>query len=82
MMLYLIVTLQFFLITGLWAIDIGASGMIWETATGITAQAQGLGFTREPNTHYHLGLGTVYIIFFIQLCWLLTLVLKGDLKSK
>jgi len=68
--------LQFFLLTGFWAIDIGLSGMMWEQAYG-PAQAQGLGFIRTPNIQYHLGLGIVYIVFIIQTAWLLFVILKS-----
>jgi len=46
--------LQFFLLTGMWAIDIGASGMVWEAVYG-NAQAEGLGFVRSASNQYHIG---------------------------
>ena len=69
--------LQFLLISALWAIDIGASGMAWEAAYG-EGQVQGLLFIREANTQYHLGLGIVYIVFFIQLLWMLNIIFKNQ----
>ena len=69
--------LQFFLLSGLWAIDIGSSAMCWEQTYANTAQAQGLGFLRSANNQYHIGLGLVYIVFFIQLAWLLYVIIKS-----
>tara|TARA_Y100000310_G_scaffold59038_1_gene54369 strand:+ start:3728 stop:3982 length:255 start_codon:yes stop_codon:yes gene_type:complete len=68
--------LQFFLLTGIWAIDIGASGLVWDAVYG-NSQAQGMGFIRSANQQYHLGLGLVYIVAFIELAWLLWLILKN-----
>lgn len=67
--------LQFMLISGLWAVDIGASGMVWDAIYG-QSQAQGLGFVHSANTHYHIGLMLIYVSFLIQLCWLLYFILK------
>jgi len=71
----ILITLQFFLLSGLWAIDVGSSAMCWEQTYSGTAQAQGLGFLRSANNQYHIGLGLVYIIFFIQTSWLLYMIL-------
>ena len=76
----ILVTLQFFLISGLWAVDIGVSGMLWEEATGYGSQVQGLGFIRDPNSHYHLGLVTIYMVFFVQLSWMVQLILEEGHK--
>jgi len=73
--------LQFFLLSGFWAIDIGASGMVWESVYG-QAEATGLGFYRGATTQYHLGLMLVYIVFFIQLTWLLYVILNKKDKTK
>jgi len=74
--------LQFFLLSGFWAIDIGSSAMCWEQTYSNTAQAQGLGFLRSANSQYHIGLGLVYIVFFIQLAWLLYVILNKDTKKE
>ena len=71
----LIVMLQFFLLSGFWAIDIGASAMCWEEQSSGVGQAQGLGFIRSASNQYHIGLGLVYIVFFIQLAWMLYIIL-------
>lgn len=77
----ILLLLQFFLLTGLWAIDIGASGMVWE-AVYSEAEAVGLGFSRGASTQYHLGLLIIYIVFFIQLSWILFMILnQKDLNS-
>ena len=68
--------LQFFLLSGLWAIDIGSSAMCWEQTYANTGQAQGLAFLRSANNQYHIGLGLVYVVFFIQLAWLLFMILN------
>ncbi len=71
--------LQFLLLTGFWAIDIGSSAMCWEQTYANTGQAQGIAFLRTANQQYHLGLGLVYVVFFIQFAWLLYIILsKGD----
>ena len=67
--------LQFFLLTGLWALDVGASGMVWEAVYG-EAEAVGLGFGRGAITQYHLGLMLVYVVFLIQLAWMLWMILN------
>ena len=72
--------LQFFLLSGFWAIDIGSSAMCWEEMSQTTGQTQGLAFIRSANNQYHLGLGIVYIVFFIQIAWLLYVIL-GDKKN-
>ena len=72
--------LQFFLLTGFWAIDIGSSAICWEQMYSNTAQAQGLGFLRSANNQYHIGLGLVYVVFFIQLAWMLWLILNKKNK--
>jgi len=69
--------LQFFLLSGFWAIDIGSSAMCWEQTYANTAQAQGLGFLRSANNQYHIGLGLVYIVFLIQTSWLLYIILNS-----
>ncbi len=77
----ILVLLQFFLLSGLWAVDIGVSEMAWEQAYG-PAQAQGLLFIRSANAQYHIGLGIVYVVFFIQLSWLLYVILsRPDIKK-
>lgn len=68
--------LQFFLLSGLWAIDISSSAMCWEQTSSGIGQAQGLGFIRSANAQYHLGLIIVYVVFFIQLTWLLYVILS------
>ena len=68
--------LQFFLLSGFWAIDIGSSAMCWEQTYANTGHAQGLGFLRSANNQYHIGLGLVYVVFFIQLAWLLYMILN------
>ena len=73
--------LQFLLLSAIWAIDIGASGMCWEEEYG-PAQAQGLMSIRSANDQYHLGLGLVYLVFFIQLIWLLRIILKEPKDNK
>jgi hypothetical protein len=62
--------------SGLWAIDIGSSAMCWEEMSESTGQAQGLAFVRSANNQYHIGLGLVYLVFFIQLAWMLYLILN------
>ena len=69
--------LQFFLLSGFWAIDIGVSGMCWEMVYG-KAQAIGLGFMRGASNQYHLGLGLVYVVFIIQTAWLLYMILNSQ----
>lgn len=76
----LITLLQFFLLSGLWTIDIGASIMNYEAA-GMKGEATGLFGTRDGNTQYHLGLAVVYVVFAIQLSWLLYLILKKEVKN-
>jgi len=73
--------LQFFLLSGFWAIDIGASAMCWEQSYAGAAQAQGLGFLRSANNQYHLGLIIVYIVFFLQLSWMLWAILNWKSKE-
>jgi len=73
--------LQFLLLSGFWAIDIGVSGICWEDEYGVDAQAQGLAFTRSANAQYHLGLGLVYVVFFIQLAWMLWLIITREGKN-
>ncbi len=74
----LIILLQFFLLSGFWAVDVGISGMMWEVAYGSQGQATSLGFLRTPSNQYHLGLMIVYIVFFINIAWLLYVILKKD----
>lgn len=76
----LILLLQFFIISGLWAIDIGASGMVWESVYGQQGQVQGLGFVRSASNQYHLGLGIVYLTFFVQTLWLIRIFVKEEKK--
>ena len=71
----ILLLLQFFLLSGFWAIDIGSSAMCWEQTYSGTGQAQGLGFLRSANNQYHIGLGLVYIVFIIQTVWLLYVIL-------
>ena len=68
--------LQFFLLSGFWAIDIGSSAMCWEQTYENTGQAQGLAFLRSATNQYHIGLGLVYVVFFIQLSWMLYVILN------
>jgi len=77
----ILVLLQFFLLSGFWAIDIGSSAMCWEQTYDNTAQAQGISFLRSANNQYHLGLGLVYVVFFIQLAWLLYIILSKEDKK-
>ena len=72
--------LQFFLLTGFWAIDIGASGMVWEAVYG-PSQAAGLAFARSAVTQYHIGLMLVYLVFIIQTAWMLWMILNYSQKS-
>jgi len=72
-----ITLLQFLLLSGLWAIDIGASLMNFESA-GVKGEAIGLFGSRDGNTHYHIGLGLVYLVFMIQLMWLSYLIVKEE----
>ena len=81
-MILAIVMFQFFFITGLWAVDIGASGMTWEAVYGEKGQAQGLGFIRTANQQYHIGLGMVYIIFLLQTIWLIGSIMKVKIKGE
>jgi len=39
--------LQFLLLTGFWAIDIGSSAMCWEQTYANTGQAQGIAFSKN-----------------------------------
>lgn len=73
--------LQFLLLSGIWAIDIGSSGMCWEEIYDGTAKAQGLAFIRSANEQYHLGLGLVYLVFFLQLVWILNLIINTKEKQ-
>jgi len=74
--------LQFFLLSGIWAIDVGSSAMCWEQAYESIGQAQGLGFLRSANNQYHIGLGLVYLTFFIQVSWMMYIFIypKGEKK--
>jgi len=74
--------LQFFLLSGLWAIDIGMSGMMFELGTDNEAVATGFGFMRTPNQQYHMGLLVVYLVFFVQVIWLLWVILTKISKLK
>ena len=71
----LLVLLQLLLMAGLWAIDIGASIMILESA-GMLAEASGLFGVRGGSTQYHMGLMAVYVVFMIQLAWILYMVIN------
>ena len=73
--------LQFFLLSGFWAIDIGSSAMCWEQTYSNTGQAEGLAFLRSANNQYHIGLGIVYVVFFIQLAWLSYVILSKEDKN-
>jgi len=70
-----LILLQFLLLSGLWTIDIGASIMNFESA-GIESEASGLFGIRDGSTQYHLGLMIVYVVFMIQLAWLLYIILN------
>ena len=74
----IILMLQFAIISGMWAVDIGASTLIAQSCTSeVTYQVQGLLFTRDANTQYHLGLGIIYSAFFILSClYLYTIISK------
>lgn len=74
----IILLLQFLLLTGFWAIDIGASGMNVEAAMGEQVVAKGLGFERSPSNQYHMGLGLVYMVFMVQLMWILNYVVQEE----
>lgn len=55
----------FMIMTGLWAIDIGASGMSLEAKYGTSFKAMNGLFSREPILQYHMGLWLVGISSFM-----------------
>lgn len=63
----------FFIVSGLWAIDIGASGMALKSS-GIQVYASNGWWVREPIQQYHIGLWLVGIFSLIQ-CLLIVLAL-------
>lgn len=64
-----VMTLQFMIISGLWAVDIGTSALVSQNSfPDAQFKTQGLLFTRDANTQYHLGLALVYLSFFILSC--------------
>lgn len=75
-----LILLQFFLLTGLWSIDIGASIMNMESA-GLMSEATGLFGIRDGNTQYHLGLMVVYVVFIVQLAWLLFMIINQKRRA-
>ena len=77
-----IITLEMFLLSGLWAIDIGSSALCWEQQIEATGIAKGLAFARSPNIQYHIGLLLVYIVFFIMSAMVIyELIIKRDDKQ-
>ena len=55
----------FFICSGLWAIDIGASGMSLQEA-GINTYTTNGWWVREPIQQYHIGLWLVGIFSLVQ----------------
>lgn len=56
-----------FLVSGLWAIDIGFSGTVVSIQTGETIMATNGDFVREPIQQYHMGLYLVILSSFINM---------------
>jgi hypothetical protein len=73
----LVVILGIFLVSGLWAIDIGASAMMMSIGAGMDTVAQGLFGIRSPNTQYHLGMVLIILAFLILAAMYLHEVLRG-----
>lgn len=68
--------------TGLWAVDIGASSMVMAASTNHEIVVNGLGWSRTPMDHYHIGL-IMALLSFISLVVLLSFcLLKPDNKVK
>src|SRR4030042_3502774 len=62
-------------VIGLWAIDIGASGMVIESKYGIDITATNGYWAREPIQQYHIGLWLVGVSItvlssFVILCFM------------
>jgi len=55
----LVLILMFIMVTGLWAIDIGVSGML------VGRDVEGLFGVRKAVTQYHIGLGLSMTAFVI-----------------
>ena len=71
-----LVALTIFFMAGLWAVDIGASAL----ATGVLA-VEGFSFIRTPSQHYHLGLVTATVTFFIMAVITIKLLMKEETKN-
>jgi len=76
------ITLVFIFVSGLWALDIGASGMISEAYTKLNYITQGLGFIRTPVNQYHLGLLLATIVFMISICLNIIHTIKSLIHEK
>lgn len=62
---FLLIVLTILLVSGFWAVDIGASTMISDAASGSASYIGGYGFIRTPIQQYHLGFILILIAFLI-----------------
>lgn len=63
-LVFILIVITFIFVSGLWAIDIGASGANMQSA-GYELQAEGLLFSRTPTAQYHLGLLIASVCFLV-----------------
>lgn len=66
------IVLLFFVLTGIWAVDIGASGMVLNEKYNIDLQVENGWVARSPMQHYHIGLwliGISTMLLCILLMW-------------
>lgn len=80
LIMMVLITLTILFMSGLWAIDIGASGIASEEL-GVDFQAQGLGFIRSANAQYHLGLMLSMISFLLLSFICIFLLFKEKRKN-
>jgi len=70
-----LVALTMLFMAGLWAVDIGASGLV----AGVGA-VEGFSFVRTPSQHYHLGLVTATVAFFMMATITIKLLFREESK--
>lgn len=75
------VTLILMLMVGIWAIDIGVSGMIADAQHGFQSKAIGLFGERPAIAHYHLGLVLTMLSGFVLVVTNIIYLVR-DLKNE
>jgi hypothetical protein len=70
------------IVTGLWAIDIGASGMIIEAKYGVPMPVSNGFWGRDSMQQYHIGLWLIGLSSFMLIIIVIAVILEWKDENK